>query len=139
MLSSRILEILPQSMRILRKLVARCLHGDVTFQQFRILSLTHEGMGQTQMAQTLQVSMAAVSKIVDQLVGAKLIHRVPGEDRRTTFLTLTKEGEKIRKGVRALVENEIESSFKKLTKKEQTELLRGLQVLAKLMGTVNEK
>jgi DNA-binding MarR family transcriptional regulator len=138
MLSSRILETLPQSIRIVRKLVARCLLGDVTFQQFRVLSLTYEGMGQTQMAQTLQVSRAAVSKVVDQLVRERLLQRVPGEDRRTIHLTLTREGEKIRKGIRAVVENEIERSFKKLTKKEQTELLKGLEVLDKLMGSVNE-
>lgn len=138
MLSSRILETLPHSIRIIRKLVARSLTRDVTFQQFRILSLSHEGMGQTQMAQNLQVSTAAVSKVVDQLVRLKFLKKTPGEDRRCTELSLTKEGERIRKRVRNEVEHKIENQFNKLTRSEQKDLLRGLEVLHKLMGHVDE-
>jgi DNA-binding MarR family transcriptional regulator len=139
MLSTKFMETIPQSIRVIRKLVSHSLYNDLTFQQFRVLALTHEGMGQTQMAQNMHISMAAVSKMVDRLVKMKLMEREQCEDRRCFKLTLTKEGEKIRKTIREQVGKELEKSFKKLTKKEQEELTRGFEVLAKLIGIVNEK
>lgn len=138
MLSKKILETIPYSIRTIRKL-AGSYSGDLTFQKFRILTLVHEGMGQTQISHTTQVSMAAVSKIVDSLVQLKLLVREQGEDRRSFKLKLTKEGEKIRKSVHEQVGRELDKNFKKLTKKEQDELNKGLLVLEKLMGLVNEK
>lgn len=139
MLSKKILESLPYSIRTIRKISASSLDSDLTFQQFRILTLVHEGMGQTQMSQNLQVSMAAISKIVDFLVKKKLVEREQGEDRRCFKLKLTKEGEKKRKVVHDQVASELDRNFKKLTKKEQTDLKNGLLVLDKLMDYVNEK
>lgn len=139
MLSKKIFETIPFSIRTIRKIVAGSLQKDLTFQQFRILTLAHEGMGQTQMAQNMQVSMAAVSKIVDPLVKRELLIREQGTDRRCLKLKLTKEGARIRKTIHDQVVKEIDKSFKKLTKKEQSELMKGLFVLDKLMGLVNEK
>lgn len=139
MLSKKILESIPNAIRTIRCLGAGSLNKDLTFQQFRILNLTHLGMGQTQMAQTLQVSMAAISKIVDSLVKRKLLVREQGEDKRCIKLRLTKEGEKIRKAVQDQVARHLEKSFRKLTKDEQRDLKKGLDVLDKLMGFVNEK
>lgn len=98
-----------------------------------------EGMNQTQMSQNLQVSMAAVSKIVDLLVKKNLLQREAAEDRRCVKLKLTKEGEKLRNQVRTSVQKELEKHLKKLTLKEQADLKIGLDVLDKLMGFLNEK
>src|SRR5690348_5642964 len=97
MLSKKILAAIPHSIRTIRRLAASSLKSDITFQQFRILNLTYEGMGQTQMSQTLQVSMPAITKIVDPLVKRGLLERAPGVDRRSLKLNLTDEGAKIRK------------------------------------------
>jgi DNA-binding MarR family transcriptional regulator len=127
------------AIRTVRRLSVGSLQDDISFQQYRILSLIHEGMGQTQMSQSLQVTMAAVSKTVDGLVKKGFLHREPGEDRRCYKLNLTKRGDVLRKVVRGQVENELAKSYKKLTKQEQSDLNRGLEVLDKLMGYVNEK
>lgn len=135
---SRILTSIPRSIRTIRRVSADLLNSDLTFQQFRILNLVNEGMGQTQMAQNLQVSMAAISKIVDLLVKRGLLKRETGEDRRCLNLSLTAEGKKVLKCVKSQVEKKIEVHYKKLTEKEKSELEKGLIVLDKLMGFLNE-
>ena len=139
MLSKKVLTSIPYSIRTIRRLAAVSLDSDITFQQFRILNLTFEGMSQTQMAQNNQVSMAAISKMVDALVKRGLLVREEGEDRRCLTLKLSAEGSRIRKVVTIQVEKELDSNFKKLTKDEQNDLKKGLDVLDKLMGFVNEK
>ncbi len=96
-------------------------------------------MGQTQMAQTLQISMAAISKMVDHLVKQNLLERHQGDDRRCLKLSLTPEGKKIQKKITGQVEKVLNKNLEKLTNEEQVDLDRGLTVLDKLMGFVNEK
>ncbi len=139
MLSKKILSSIPPAIRTIRRISASSLGSELTFHQFRVLNLIYEGMNQTQMSQNLQVSMAAVSKIVDLLVKKNLLKRETGEDRRCVKLKLTKEGEKLRNHVRIIVEKELEKHLKKLSSKEQTDLKKGLDVLDKLMGFLNEK
>ncbi len=139
MLSKKILASIPRSIRTIRRLAASSLKSEITFQQFRILNLTFEGMGQTQMSQNLQVSMPAISKIIDQLVKRGLLERETGTDRRCFKLKLTSEGTKIRKLVTNQVAKVVDKNFSKLTKIEQADLNRGLDVLDKLMGYINEK
>ena len=134
-----ILTSIPRAIRTIRRVSASELKNDLTFQQFRILNLVSEGMGQTQMAQNVQVSMAAISKTVEQLVAQKLLKREIGEDRRCHKLILTTEGKKVLKHVKAQVEKKIEVHYKKLSSKEKTELAQGLKVLDKLIGFLNEK
>lgn len=139
MLSNKILESIPYASRTIRQLSAGSLNADLTFQQFRILQLTYDGMGQTQMAQTLHVSMAAISKVVEALVHKNLLMREQCEDRRCHKLTLTREGVKVRKAIHDQVARKLEKNFKKLSTAEQRDLKKGLEVLDKLMGFVNEK
>lgn len=139
MLFKKILDTVPHSIRTLRRLFAGSLGGNITFQQFKTLVLTHEGMGATQIAQNDQISTAAVSKMVDALVKKGLLTREQGDDRRRQNLSLTPEGDRIRKSARKKVEVVLEKNLKKLTKKEQEDLSKGLIVLQKLMEHVNEK
>lgn len=134
-----ILTSIPRAIRTIRRVSASELKDDLTFQQFRILNLVSEGMGQTQMAANVQVSMAAISKIVDLLVNRGLLKRETGEDRRCHNLILTAEGKKVLKTVKGQVEKKIEVHYKKLTEKEKSELEKGLKVLDKLIGFLNEK
>jgi DNA-binding MarR family transcriptional regulator len=139
MSAKKILASIPHAIHTIRRLSAGSLLSDLTFQQYRFLQMIHNGSGQTQIAQNLQVSMAAVSKAVNVLVKKNLLVRETGDDRRCLKLKLTNEGNDLRKIVRGQVENQINSQFKKLTKQEQSDLIKGLDVLDKLMGYVNEK
>ena len=138
MMSAQILSSIPKAIRSLRRISAGSLKNDMTFQQFRILTLVDEGMGQTQMAQNLQVSPAAISKIVDILVKKDLLVRETGEDRRCLNLKLSSKGEKLRSCIRNEVIKKLDLHLKMLTKKEQADLKRGLEVLDKFIGSLNE-
>ncbi|WPU63243.1 MarR family winged helix-turn-helix transcriptional regulator [Peredibacter starrii] len=90
------------------------------------------------MADLLQVSTAAISKMISQLESKKYALRTPGKDRRSLDIKLTAEGTKVLNKVFGKLENQFEKNIKRLSKQEQTDLGKGLLVLEKLMGFVNE-
>ena len=92
------------SIRTIRRLAAASLNHEITFQQYRVLGLAYEGQGQTQMSQTLQVSVAAISKMIDPLVKRGLLTREAGNDRRCLKLKLSPEGLRIKKAVTGKLE-----------------------------------
>lgn len=141
MLVNKLQTVLPEVGRTMRSLAHHSLreeHGP-SLQQFRILELTHQGLSQTQMAHFLQVSMAAISKLVDSLVKHGLLERIQCADRRCLQLKLTPEGKKIHKKVSSQIEKTIDKHVVKLTKEEVSDLEKGLAVLDKIMGMINEK
>ena len=139
MLSKSILSVVPISIRTIRRFSAKELKGPLTFQQLRILFLVRDGKGQTEIAEALQVSSAAISKVISQLVTKKFAIRAPGKDRRSIELKLTPQGKKITGQVSDKLADRFEKNIKRLSKKEQTDLKHGLAVLEKLMGFVNEE
>ncbi len=138
MLASEILRIIPQYIRVIRRLSARQLTESITFNHLRILSLVDEGQRQSQMAQTLQISLPAISKMVHGLEAKKLIHRTPGEDKRSHALRLTAKGKRILNAVTLEVEKDVESALKKLSPSELQELKQTLSVMNKLMSYLKE-
>lgn len=138
MLAKEILRIIPASIRTIRRLSTGSLDGSITIHHLRVLLLVKEGQGQTQMAETLQVSLAAVSKMVNGLVIKDLIKRSPGKDGRCLNLDLTSKGIKTLSIVLGQVEERLESSLNELTPTEVKQLKSGLAVLDKLMNLVNE-
>ena len=138
MLPKRILSVIPFSIRIIRRLSLESLDGAMPLQQIRVLFLINEGKRQSEMAEVLQVSGAAISKIINQLVLKKYAIRSECEDRRCVGLTLTAEGKKVMGLVSGQIENRLKTNMKNLTKKELEHLSQGLVVLEKLMGQINE-
>lgn len=138
MLSKSILSVVPLSIRTIRRLTAAAITVPLSFQQLRVLILIREGKGQTEMADLLQVSTAAISKMISQLESKKYALRTPGKDRRSLDIKLTAEGTKVLNKVFGKLENQFEKNIKRLSKQEQTDLGKGLLVLEKLMGFVNE-
>jgi DNA-binding MarR family transcriptional regulator len=138
MLSKKLLDSIPQSVRILRRISAESLDQSVTFQQLRILNLVHEGQGPTQMAMSLQISMAAVSKVIDVLDKKKFISKSVGADRRTCVLKLTKKGRSILDKVGKHLMKRLSSGLEKLSDEERKALLEGLVILDQLMIYMKE-
>lgn len=141
MLARKLQTVLPEVGRTMRSVANHSLREEdgPSLQQFRIIELTHQGFSQTQMAHFLQVSMAAVSKLVDSLVKHGFLERIQCADRRCLQLKLTPEGKKIHKKVTTQIEKAIDKHVVKLTKDEVSDLKKGLAVLDKIMGMINEK
>lgn len=138
MLSAKLLDSIPQSIRILRKFSTQSLGGFLTLQQFRVLNLIKEGQGQTQIAETLDVSLAAISKMTTSLVNQKLITRKAGPDKRTQVIRLTAKGRLTLEKVKKYVEKKIDTGIEGLSPEDKRELMQGLIVLDKLMQKMKE-
>lgn len=138
MLAKNVIEILSRSIRTLRKLTVSSLDGSITFHQSRVLFLILEGLGQAQIAETIQVTPAAVCKLMRELSEKGLITMCPGKDRRERNLELTKEGARALSSVSKQVEKKLNKGIEILTDKERDDLLKGLEVLNKLMGQIKE-
>jgi len=138
MLSKKILESIPQAIRVLRMLSIETLEGSLSLQQLRVLRLAFEGYGQSQMSKILQVSMAAISKMVDGLCNKGFLVKKEGKDKRSLELRLTPKGRKILGQVTAHVEKKINEAARSLDPQEKDELLKGLAVLDKVIQKVKK-
>ena len=138
MLSEKLLDTLPYSIRTIRKLYAESLDGALTLQQIRVLTLISEGQGLTQIADTLQVSLAAVSKMVSSLSKKKIIMSKEGLDRRTQILTLTPQGKNSLDKIKKMVRSKLDIGINDLTNDESAQLMKGLAILEVLMKKFKE-
>lgn len=138
MLSKKLLETIPQSIRTIRKLTSETLTESLTFQQMRILILVNEGQSQTQMAETLQVSHAAISKMISFLTNKRLIVCKAGEDRRTHVLQVTEKSKKILKETVRYVRSKLDVGIRELSPTEKDQLMKGLVILERVMKKVKE-
>lgn len=138
MLAKKLLESLPFSIRIIRKMTLSVVDGCLTLHQTRVLFLIKEGLGQSLIAETLQVSPAAVSKLMSQLSAKGLVTMSPGKDRRSLDMSLTKEGTKILNKVLKQVEKKLNKEIHLLSISERDDLMKGLHILDKMMGQIKE-
>jgi DNA-binding MarR family transcriptional regulator len=138
MLAQSLLTSLPRSIRVLRRLSRESLAKGVTFGQLRLLFLVKEGLGTTQMAEALQVSVAAISKMINLLEQKKFLIKAPALDRRAVELKLTAQGNKILKMVSLQVEERLNRGLGELTQAEKKELARGILLLDRLMELMHD-
>lgn len=138
MLSKKLLESIPQSVRVIRKLSTESVVGALTLQQMRVLNRIHAGEGQTEIAESLDVSLAAISKMIGGLTRKKFIQSKAGVDRRTHVHTLTPKGKQMLDKITKYVSSKLDLGINELTKEEKDQLLSGLIILDKLMNKVKE-
>jgi DNA-binding MarR family transcriptional regulator len=138
MLSKKLLESIPKSIRVIRKLSTESLAGALTLQQIRVLNRINAGEGQTEMADNLQVSLAAISKMVGGLTRKKFIQSKTGTDRRTHIHTLTPKGKQTLDKITKYITAKLDIGIADLTKEEKDQLLNGLIILDRLMNKVKE-
>lgn len=138
MLAKNLRSSLPQAMRLVRLLYVESIDSTFSFQQLRVMALIQEGQSQTQMANTLQVSLAAVSKLTECLVKKEFVLRKTGIDRRTQALSLTAKGKRAFDRANAYVEKELEKGIKKLNQEEKKQLEQGLNVLDQFVEIMKE-
>ncbi len=138
MLAKKVLESIPRSIRVLRSITISVLDGGVTFHQTRVLFLIKEGFGQSQIAESFQISPAAVCRLMHQMEAKGLIAMKPGIDRRERTLELTKNGSKILASVSRQIEKKLNHGLAVLTPEEKESLAKGLTVLDKLIIEIKE-
>ncbi len=125
-------------MLLVRESYASAQNAELSFHQIRILYFISRGKSQTDMAEIMSVTPAAISKHIDGLVHEKFIIRKQGEDRRRQILTLTSHGKKTINKIYKTVDDRLDYSIDKLSILEKKQLELGLTILEKLTTMVNE-
>lgn len=140
MLASHLLDTIPSVMREWRKELHSGLPEGLTINQFRVLFFVGVGHDSSSyLARHLGVTPAAMSKMVDVLVQAKLLSRDPSEtDRRQVVLKLTRSGQSIVKRIRAEVEKRMQAHLNDLSQREQKQVSDALALLQKVFSLTRE-
>lgn len=138
MLSKDILRIIPQSIRTIRRLSTAQLDGSTTIHHLRLMFLVQEGKGQSQIADILQISLPAVSKMINGLEERGLINRSMAEDKRCVRLKLTGRGKKNLDTISREVEKDLNRALSRLSPEERQSLSEGLKALDKAVKFLNE-
>ncbi len=140
MLASHLLDTIPSVMREWRKELHSGLPEGLTINQFRVLFFVGVGHGSSgYLARHLGVTPAAMSKMVDVLVQAKLLSRDPSsQDRRQVVLKLTRSGQAIVKRIRLEVEKRMQSYLNELSQREQKQVSEALALLQKVFSPTHE-
>lgn len=123
---------------LIRQLGAASVEGDLTYQQVRLMMFISHGKSQSMMSESMLVTPAAISKMIDCLVQKGLVTRRPDEDRRRQVLTFTAAGKKIYNKFIKAVEGKLDQNILLLPVQEQKQLAQGLEVLDKLVSKMNE-
>lgn len=139
MLSKELLRIIPQFMRVIRRLTTAQLDGSTTLQQLRIMIRVSEDMNQSQIADSLQISLPAVSKSIATLHQRGLVSRSEGQDKRSLKLKLTAKGKRTLTTVMEAVENELAIGSEQLSQNEKNDLLKGILSLDKILKKMKEE
>ena len=100
------------------------LPGELTLPQLRVLVVLHGGGRSVRsLAETLRIHPSTATRLVDRLVGKRLVHRTPGtDDRRETYLSLNATGRRVVERVMAVRRQELADVLATLTPHERDQL-----------------
>ncbi len=135
-IAKKIIENIPQVMRLLRKEMRQNVRGKLTIPQFRLLlRLDHTPSSQSELAQWLGVAPPTMSKMIDSLLKNNLITREYEEkNRRKQKIDLTAKGKALIQTQQKAAIEMFSAKIKKLNKTEKEKLNSGLNILLKLVN-----
>jgi len=104
----------------------------VQFAALRFLAL-HDGPNLSAMAEALGVSNAAATKLVDRLVGRKLVARLEGPiDRRERRLVLTPRGREVLTAAMKAGPGRIEEALARMKEEDRAAFRQGLEAFLRV-------
>ena len=133
-LSRHFVEVIPRSMWSIRYGMREAAGQDLTVPQFRCLAmLSRKSRTNGELAERMGVSVPAMSRMVDGLVGLGLLIRVPqATDRRQIKLELSLDGRRKFQRMRRHTHGLFVSKFSVLEEGKRRRLREGLAVLGEL-------
>ena len=103
--------------------------AEISFAEFRILRLLNEEgpSSMVNMANSLLITQAAITGIIDRLENQSLVERVrKSEDRRVIHVSITPKGREISKKAGRLHRNFVEKALQSLTESDIANMLNAL-------------
>jgi DNA-binding MarR family transcriptional regulator len=132
--AKKLLEVIPKTMRIIRTELRNYAKAEFSVPQFRILIHVSQGpRNNSQLAEHIGVSVAAMSRMVNGLVLKGLLTRTVGPtDRRQVQLILTEKGRNTVNQLTSAVQKTMALRISRLGQRPKRELRTGLSVLEAL-------
>ena len=133
--SSKILKNVPVIMGKIRRDMRKIAEQDLTILQFRIMTkLNRERRTNKQLADWVGIDKTTMSKAVGCLERKGLIEKeVIKEDRRGSYIRLTKEGKSKYGEISELARKGLEKDLESLTETEQKNIINALEKLVKVI------
>lgn len=130
----QILDTAPQIMRHIRTQMRLAAKDSLTVPQFRILvQIVKYPRSNKEIAETIGITPATLTRLVDTLVSLKLVKRIAStHDRRQIQLTATAQGIALHARFQKQAYDFINQKIEKLTASEQQQLSKGLEHLSKI-------
>lgn len=140
-LAKKLMDVVPPSMNWIRAEMRAVMKEELSIPQFRILASIFRGNNiACDIAKDQGISQAAMSKMIDSLVGRGLVEREANEnDRRHFHLNLTKEGDIFFKKMRKTAQANLKEQISCLGTSELEDLEKGLLALEKLFLSARER
>lgn len=117
------------------------IKGIITLPQYIILDILASGgpLKMKDIAHIQQITLPAVTGMIDRLVGLKMVRRIPDEnDRRVIFIAITQSGKRVLESVKNARKKIIEQMFSDLTDEERKTYLSIIRkVEKKLYAKIN--
>ena len=122
-------------MEVHQSFEARLDRHNITVAQWCILIALYDGKASSvrELANYIEVDKASISRVVERLVVLKLIDHMPGKDRRSGFIMLTKKGNGLVPQLLHEAEENEKQFFGHLTSSEITTLKHTIR---KILNTV---
>lgn len=129
-------ELMTHILRRLHQKILRHLPGEMTQSQFAVCKLIKKRgrLSVSELADSLGVSLSAVTVTADKLCRVGLVERRRDEDdRRVVWLTLTAEGDRAVSGIMEVMHRTLRSSFEQLPDEDVVRLVAICERLVEIM------
>lgn len=134
-LSLLFFDIIPKAMGEVRSEVRKHRGEDLSLSHFRVLvQLSKGAKTNKELAESLDVSVAAMSRMVQTLIDREWVVRATGmEDRRQVQITLSKLGRDFYDGLRRRASMAYAARFSVLSAGEKKQLTEALNIIKKMI------
>lgn len=106
---------------------------DITFPEYRILTLIDQNIMCSKISKKLDISSAAVSKSVAKLLKKEYVSREISKKKRNVALKLTNNGKMKCDQIKSIIEKKFSMALGKLSSEERVDLEKGLVALERLL------
>ena len=133
-LAHSFIHVIPRSMLAIRHGMRESAREQFSVPQFRVLAqLWVQSQTNGELADHIGVSVPAMSRLVETLVRAGLVGRVPqSHDRRQVLLSLTEAGQKRFLSLQQTTQMVFKQKFSQLNADQKKKLAEGLSILEDL-------
>lgn len=140
--AGELLDVVPRIMRAVRVEMRRHRAADLSVPEFRTLGFLsrHAGASLSDVADHIGLTLPSMSKLIDGLVGRKLITReFDLTDRRRVTLTVTARGRAILEAARVPTQSYLAELLSALSPTERATVAQAMRVLRPLFTSEREK